>query len=110
LHPGLELTEEESGSTVVVAVTGELDLRTAPDLCRRLGAHRGRRILVDLSRLDFCDSCGLRALLGEARETAFQGGRLEVIAPAGTAVRRLLELTGCLETLHVREARTAAPV
>jgi anti-sigma B factor antagonist len=109
LHPGLVLTEADAGSTHVVAVTGELDLKTAPDLCRRLGAQRGRHVVVDLSELAFCDSCGLRALLGEARETAFEGGRLDVVAPTGTAVRRLLEVTGCLETLHVRDVRAAAP-
>jgi anti-sigma B factor antagonist len=64
--------------------------------------------VVDLSDVDFCDSSGLRALLGEAREAQISGGALAIVAPAGTAVRRLLELCGLTEVLVVWEDRRRA--
>jgi len=95
------MTETDFDGTCTLAVHGELDLRTAPDLCARLQAHRGDRVLVDLTHLDFCDSCGLRALIGEARESRIAGGRMSVVAATEGPVRRLLEVTGLTEALGV---------
>src|SRR4051794_29010924 len=97
----LLITEEDVDGTCAVAVRGELDLRSAPDLCARLEAHRGERILLNLSDLGFCDSCGLRALICEAREAQIAGGRLAIVAPASGPIRRLLRMTGLEETLGV---------
>jgi anti-sigma B factor antagonist len=111
MGPGeLLLTEENLDGAWAVAVAGDLDLHTAPDLCRRLTARRGQRVVVDLSKLGFCDSCGLRALMGEAREAQFAGGRVSFVAPTEGSVLRLLELTGLVETLrfHADRARAVA--
>ena len=61
-----------------------------------------------MSRVAFCDSCGLRALTGEARETQIAGGSIAVVAPDGSPVRRLLELCGLTELLAVHEDRGRA--
>src|SRR3954468_9867049 len=104
----LSVMEEETAETWTITVHGDLDLRTAPDLCSHLGAHRGSRLVVDLDDVGFCDSAGLRALLGEARETTFAGGSLRIVAAAGSKVRRLLEVTGLTDLLRVHESRQAA--
>jgi anti-sigma B factor antagonist len=90
----LQITEQLLDGAPALVLRGELDVYTAPDLCARLEAHRGRRVLLDLSQLAFCDSCGLRALICEAREAEIAGGRVCVVAPATGSVRRLLQLTG----------------
>ena len=97
----LQLTEVDVAGTPALTVRGELDIQTAPDLCARLQAHRGKRLLVNLAQLDFCDSCGLRALICEAREARIAGGELVIIAPGSGQVRRLLQLTGLEEALGV---------
>jgi anti-sigma B factor antagonist len=104
----LRIDEEDREGAWAVAVHGDVDLRTAPDLCRCLTAHRGARVIVDLTDVGFCDSCGLRAILGEAREAQISGGSLTVVAPPGSAVRRLLELCGLTETLAVHGDRERA--
>jgi anti-anti-sigma factor len=101
----LELTRY---GVVVLAIEGDLDLQTAPELCSRLTPRRGARIVLDASRLGFCDSCGLRAIMGEARETAIAGGHLVVVAPTGGSARRLFELTGLAEVVDVAEDRPTA--
>jgi anti-sigma B factor antagonist len=74
-------------------------------------AHgRPPRVLVDLAEVGFCDSTGLRALLGAAREVEARAGRLVVAVAPGGAVERVLEIAGLREFLHVRpptEARAA---
>ncbi|MFD9467242.1 STAS domain-containing protein [Streptomyces sp. NPDC060027] len=53
------------GNTVLLCLTGELDLATAPLLHQALTtalAGRPRRLHLDLTALVFCDGTGLRAL------------------------------------------------
>ena len=90
----LEFTETDGDGTREVAVRGELDLQTAPDLTARLHAHRGKHAVVDLTALRFCDSCGLRALMCERREAEIAGGRLTIVLPEDGPVRRIFEVTG----------------
>jgi anti-sigma B factor antagonist len=111
--PVLTVVREAEDGIAVVRAGGELDLAGAPQLVRAIGlAAGGRRprVLVDLSALEFCDSAGLRALLGAAREVEARAGRLVVAVEPGGAVARLLEMAGLTEFLRVRppgEARAA---
>jgi anti-sigma B factor antagonist len=107
----LEVSEAEEDGIRVVEVRGELDLATAAVLCSRLDAARAgadRRLVVDLSGLEFCDSTGLRALLGAAQEVSVSAGRLAVVMPQGGDVRRLFEITGAGEFLPLERTRHAA--
>ena len=92
-------------------VKGELDLSTAPRLCVALdGARRrgARRLLVDLSEVEFCDSSGLRALVGERIEVEAEGGKLAVVCAPEGPVSRLFELTGAYEMLSVHPTAESA--
>jgi anti-anti-sigma factor len=101
----LEVTEYNPGDVHVLRVHGELDLGTVPSLCRRMSRlrERGARpiAVIDLSELEFCDSPGLRALLGEAREAECCGGRMRVVAPASGVARRLFDVCGVHELIDV---------
>jgi anti-sigma B factor antagonist len=72
-----------------VTLRGELDLGTAPRLEQAL-AEAGDDVLLDLRRLTFMDSTGVRVLL----EAAERGGRLRILAPAGGGARVTIEETG----------------
>jgi anti-anti-sigma factor len=104
----LGIEEHNQDGVPVLAVEGELDLASAPSLCTRLMTHRRERFVVDLSHVGFCDSSGLRALLGEAKECRIMGGRSIVVVPAKGPVRNLLDLTGVTSVLEVTEDREAA--
>ena len=111
--PVLTLVREAEDGIAVVRASGELDLASAPQLVRAISLSAGGRrprVLVDLSALEFCDSAGLRALLGAAREVEARAGRLVVAVEPEGMVARLLELAGLTEFLRVRppgEARAA---
>jgi anti-sigma B factor antagonist len=98
------VSEREEGGVNVIAVAGELDIATAPTLCAKLDATRtGRRprLLVDLSDVDFCDSTGLRALLGAASEVRAHGGRFAIVCQPSGDVARLLEIVGAGEWMAI---------
>ena len=90
----------------MVAMRGELDLATAPRLAVRIDAARrngSRRLLVDLTAAEFCDSSGLRALIGCRQEVVATGGRMVVAVAADSAVGRTFALAGAPELLPVYE-------
>jgi anti-sigma B factor antagonist len=101
---GFSVQEREQAGVRVLSVSGELDIATAPELCARLDASRTTRrprMLVDLTDVDFCDSTGLRALLGAASEVRAHGGRFAIVcAPAG-GVARLLDVVGASEWMAI---------
>jgi anti-sigma B factor antagonist len=95
----------------VVTVHGELDLASAPTLCGEIEAtfrDPGARVLVDLTPLQFCDSTGLRALLGVVREARVHGVQLRIVAPTAAAAVRALELAGGAEFLPLVPSRDEA--
>jgi anti-sigma B factor antagonist len=104
-HP-FEIREHDDDGVHVIAVRGELDLATAPQLAVRIDRTRqngARRVAVDLTTTDFCDSTGLRALLGAERELRVHGGRLAVAASPGGPVGRLFTIAGAHEVLGVHD-------
>lgn len=79
---------------MVVRVSGDVDLATAPRLRASLLdlAGRGHRNLeLDLRLVDFLDSSGIGVLLGALRRARLAGGSLR-IAACGDELRRLLSL------------------
>jgi anti-sigma B factor antagonist len=80
----------------VVAVTGEIDLFTAPELKAALGeaieAGR-RRIVVDLSDTTFLDSTALGVLIGTVKRLRSREGRLTLVN-TDSNIAKTFEITG----------------
>jgi anti-sigma B factor antagonist len=98
----VEVRPGDGGGIARVAASGEIDLATADDLAAVLSepecAEAGG-IVLDLSRVSFMDSSGLRVLLILAEE---RGNRLATVLAEGSAVMRLLELVEVKERLGVK--------
>jgi anti-anti-sigma factor len=97
-----------------LAVAGEIDILTAPDLARFLGDHLdeappGTTVTVDLSQVGLLSAVGINVLVQGAQKARRKGVRL-VVDPVSPQVRRVLQLsqTGPWETSAVRQARRAA--
>ena len=89
------VTRELGDGTCVVALTGEVDLYTAPELkseLLRLVTEGPNRIVVDLSGATFVDSTTLGVLLGAVKRLRLIGGEL-VIVCADLNIRRILSIT-----------------
>jgi anti-sigma B factor antagonist len=81
---------------VKLAVSGELDASTAPQLQYALCAEEGsgRAVLLDLSALTFIDSTGIMVLLSAATKAAGDGWDLAIENSLQDGVQRLLRITG----------------
>jgi anti-sigma B factor antagonist len=96
------VTRHQLGEVPVLEVGGELDLWTAPELCARIEAcirASPPGVVVDLAPLQFCDSTGLRALIGVAREARAAATPLIMLRPSNKGVCRTFELAGAHEFL-----------
>ena len=96
-----ELTTRHEAGVTVVAVTGELDILTAPKLTTRLDdvIRRGRGdVVIDLSDADFIDSLGLHTLLNVQRRLSRQSRTLAVVCGRGP-VLHAIELARLEEAL-----------
>jgi anti-sigma B factor antagonist len=93
----------EADGTVVLRVHGELDISTADQLRQAVGPHLTSPVTVvlDLSRVTFCDSTGLAVLVGFHKRLAAAGGGLVLYAPV-QRVRHLLTITGLSRVFEVR--------
>ncbi|HEX2046955.1 MAG TPA: STAS domain-containing protein [Acidimicrobiales bacterium] len=80
----------------VVAVNGELDMATAPELSQSLAGvldQHPRRLTLELGGLEFIDSTGLTLLVRTSKELKEHEGALELAHPT-PPVRRVLEIVG----------------
>jgi anti-anti-sigma factor len=97
---------------VVLRLSGELDLASAPILVRALedpeiGA--AALLLLDLDELQFVDSSGLRVIL-LAHEHARERGQDFAITAGSPQVQRLLSITSVTEHLRVVASPDELPV
>ena len=87
----------------VVAVTGEIDVATSPELRQAIAGviDDADRLTIDLSGTTFIDSSGLGVLVGalkRARELGREGVTLRGVQEP---VRRVLEITGLTDLFAV---------
>ena len=84
------------GRSVCLALCGELTYGTVPvfdeHLAHVIGPTRPRLVL-DVHRLQFCDSVGLSALIGAQRRVDLDGGRMILHGVHGM-LERILRMTG----------------
>jgi len=82
--------------TATVAISGEVDLCTAPELDECLVevvARRPDRVVVDLAQLHFID-CSGAAVLDRAREALFSTGCTMVLCSPNRSARIVFRVTG----------------
>ena len=107
MDPILEVGALGLGGLAGVAVRGEVELASAPDLTAALDdaiRTSSGPFVVDLTAVDFLDSTGISCLV-RARALLGQDDRpLALICPAGIA-RRALELTGIDELVTIYDSR-----
>ena len=84
-----------AGRTWFVGLAGPLDsvsVATFRDLVARLQSEKCRFLVLDLRRVSYADSQGVRALLHLRDEIIQRRGRLRLVIPESNRVRRTLRL------------------
>ncbi|MGH2863817.1 MAG: STAS domain-containing protein [Solirubrobacteraceae bacterium] len=99
----LKIDSRAQKDRVVISLDGELDMASAPLLQAALeDAERARdsALVIDLERLRFMDSTGLRTILW-ARERWQSQGRELALTTGSSQVQRLLSVSGVRDQLRV---------
>jgi anti-sigma B factor antagonist len=80
----------------VVTTPEQVDITNADGLRAALlesAGHGHGRLVVDMSRTEFCDTAGLHALVAAHKRALAEGGELRLVV-AGAAVQRIFAITG----------------
>ncbi len=106
----MEIAQEKVGDVLVIAPSGTIDSRTAPQFEKRALdalAKGERRIVVDFAAVDFTSSAGLRVLLMLGKRLQPSGGTL-VLCGLNEGVRKVLEVSGLMTAFPVVGTRQEA--
>lgn len=105
-------TEELPGGITKVILDGRLDIEGAAqvDLPMNVIAGSRKTVLVDLQRVSFLGSMGLRALVAPARAIKSRGGKIVLFGP-NEMVEKVLIASGIdtvIPVLHELQSALAA--
>ncbi|HZW82567.1 MAG TPA: anti-sigma F factor antagonist [Candidatus Deferrimicrobium sp.] len=91
------LEKKYDRDTLVIKVTGELDLVVADEFRRVVDPELERRqvknLVINLNGVSFIDSSGLGVILGRYKKLLQTGGKIWIAEPR-PPVRKILELSG----------------
>jgi anti-anti-sigma factor len=94
----MAITHEDVNATFRrIALTGRMDSRGTDEIAVQFAAlstAEKRRVVVDLTGINFLASIGIRALLSNAKALQQKGGRMVLHVGANAAVTKTLEATG----------------
>ena len=101
----------EQDGYIVIALTGEIDLETAPVVRKALLDHlkKGKNLLIDLAQVTYIDSSGIASLVEGLQVARKQGHDLSLVSVSQRA-HRVLELARLdkVFTLHADLASALA--
>lgn len=104
------IDERMAGTLPVIAVSGEIDVATAPQLrecLHRVIAEGGKTIVLDLLGVTFLDSTALGVLVGALKRCRELGGDLHVVV-ADPRIMKIFEITGLTNVFTITDSLQAA--
>jgi anti-anti-sigma factor len=88
---------EHRGILCVIRINGEVDISNDREVLAAIETavpHTALRLIVDLTHTTYLDSAGLALLLRLAERMQARRQQMRIVAPLGSPVRTVLELTG----------------
>ena len=100
-NESIRVVIDESGTVIA---EGDIDLAGGPLLeAAILRRESSEPVVIDLAKVEFIDSSGLRSLLGASRRANDRGTSVVLLRPS-TGVMRLLAITGTTDQFTVQGA------
>ena len=97
------ISKTSNGDELIISLDGRLDTTTAPELEAELGGLNNVKVLImDMSKLVYISSAGLRVLL-KAQKIMNKHGSMKV-KNISRDVREVFEITGFDELLNIEKA------
>ena len=97
---GASLSAESRGDTVIITISGDLDIVTRPQLdeCLTQAEADHTRIILDLGEVSFLDTSALAVIVGHWKKAEARGGTL-ALARARYRYTKTLWITGLADKL-----------
>lgn len=98
------------GGATIVALHGDLDMRSAPTLRNEIGkivAGRPGRLVLNFTQVNYIDSTGLGTLVYFLRQVNTYGGKMMLVG-LSTVVKNVFEITRLLNVFNIHETDEAA--
>ncbi len=102
----MDISIQQSDQMSIVSIAGSIDAFTADQVSSRIDEQISsgeKHLVLDLSKVDFMSSAGLRVILGALKETRRQGGDL-YLAGAQGGVARVLKMSGFANILKTYDS------
>ena len=98
----MNITEVKGESKLQLVVEGQVDTITAPELQQRIltSFQKTKEVVVDLQKVNYMSSAGLRAMLLGQKTAQSKGGRLVLINVQQT-VMQVFEMSGFSKILNI---------
>ena len=98
----MTVTKEKNGNTLNVAIEGDIDINTAPQLQQELDGDLDdvTEVIFDLKNTGYTSSAGLRVFLGTYQTMDDKDGRM-VLRNVNTEFMDILEMTGFTDFLEI---------
>ena len=103
-------TEQLAGDAYLIALTGEVDLYTAPEFKQELLdaiAKGAKHVVIDLSGTTFIDSTTLGVLVGGVKRLRTNDGQLSLIC-SDRNITKIFEITGLDRVFTIHATRDEA--
>ena len=97
----MTITKTQNGNELTLALEGRLDTMTAPELEAELGKSLEgvESLTLDLAKLDYISSAGLRVLLSAHKIMSAKGGMK--VTHVNEIVREVFDVTGFADILTI---------
>ena len=98
----MNIVKTQEGNKLTIALEGRLDTMTAPELDQELkGSLEGiQELVVDMARLEYVSSAGLRVLLSAQKVMNKQGEM--VVKNVSEQIMEVFEVTGFTDILNIQ--------
>lgn len=105
----MNIAESKEGAILILSPEGRLDAQSAPGLqARILERIEGgdSRMLLDLEKLEYISSAGLRVILVAAKKLKEGGGKI-VVSSLSDGVKEVFRISGFDSILDTAESRSS---
>jgi anti-sigma B factor antagonist len=104
--PGLKIVERNIGESIVIDITGDIDLSSSPDLrkvlLRELKEKRTPRVIVNLAGVRYIDSSGVASLVEGLKASRDTGLRFALVGLSKGA-REVLQLSRLIKIFEIHD-------
>jgi anti-sigma B factor antagonist len=106
----LSLVTRDADRATIVAVTGEIDVYTAPKLRDKITELVGNgvyHLVIDMEGVEFLDSTGLGVLVGGLKKVRAHDGSLQLICNQERLLK-IFRITGLAKVFTIHDSADAA--